>query len=139
MDSNQTGAISEIAVELDLLKRGFNILIPRVTTRYDRIVETNDGRYIRVQIKTARVDRRDGNLRVTYDTPYYAREVDVIAVFDPNGNDIYYVPIQDLPNGAKGFTLRVTPRIYKRVKRSGLDAANYTEFNLKFERRMQLQ
>jgi hypothetical protein len=127
MNSTQIGSISEAAVEWDLLGRGFNVLKPSVTTRYDRLVETDDG-YVRVQVKTARTDVRDGNLRVSYDTPYDQSEVDMIAVFDPSTLNIYYIPINDIPVGAKGFTLRVTKRIYNRRKTAGLDAAKYKTF-----------
>lgn len=127
MNSAQVGSISEAAVEWDLLGRGYNVLTPSVTARYDRLVET-DGGYIRVQVKTARMDVRDGNLRVSYDTPYDSTEIDIIAVFDPGERKVYYIPINDIPTGAKGFTLRITKRVYNRIKSAGLDADKYTDF-----------
>jgi hypothetical protein len=127
MNSTQVGSISEAAVEWDLLGRGFNVLKPSVTTRYDRLVEIGD-KYVRVQVKTARTDIRDGNLRVSYDSPYSSSEIDIIAVFDPATKNIYYIPINDIPTGAKGFTLRVTKRVYNRVKSVGLDAQYYLDF-----------
>lgn len=132
MKSAQIGSISEAAVEWDLLGRGYNVLTPSVTARYDRLVETVGG-FVRVQVKTARTDIRDGNLRVSYDTPYDQSEVDVIAVFDPSTRNIYYIPINDIPTGAKGFTLRVTRRVYNRQKMAGLEASNYKEFPSKEE------
>lgn len=128
MNSAFTGSISEIAVEMDLLKHGYNVLEPRVVSRYDRIVEVAPKVYVQVQIKTARIDKRDGNLRVTYDTPYDFSEIDLIAVYDPKNDTVYYIPIHDIPNGAKGFTLRITQRIYNRTRTVGLDAENYLEF-----------
>jgi hypothetical protein len=127
MNSAQIGSISEAAVEWDLLSRGYNVLTPSVTARYDRLVET-ETEFIRVQVKTARLDVRDGNLRVSYDTPYSSSEIDVIAVFDPRTINIYYIPITDIPNDAKGFTLRLTKRKYKRIKSAGLDADHYKTF-----------
>jgi hypothetical protein len=127
MNSAQVGSISEAAVEWDMLGRGFNVLTPSVTTRYDRLVELN-GKFVRVQVKTARTDLRDGNLRVSYDTPYSSSEIDIIAVFDPITRNIYYIPINHIPKGAKGFTLRVTKRVYNRRKSAGLDAEKYKEF-----------
>jgi PD-(D/E)XK endonuclease len=127
MNSTQIGSISEAAVEWDLLGRGFNVLKPSVTTRYDRLVEI-DGKYVRVQVKTARTDVRDGNLRISYETPYSDDQIDMIAVFDPNTRNIYYIPINDIPVGAKGFTLRVTERKYNRKKSAGLDAYQYLDF-----------
>jgi hypothetical protein len=133
MNSTQVGSISEAAVEWDLLGRGFNVLKPSVTTRYDRAVETENGSFIRVQVKTARTDVRDGNLRVSYDTPYDPSEIDIIAVFEPVTQNVYYIPIEHIPVGAKGFTLRVTKRIYNRTKSAGLDAENYKDFPPKEE------
>lgn len=127
LNSTQIGSISEAAVEWDLLERGFNVLKPSVVTRYDRVVDI-DGNYVRVQVKTARIDRRDGNLRVSYDTPYTDNQIDIIAVFDPNTRNIYYIPINDIPNDAKGFTLRVTPRKYNRKKSAGLESQQYLDF-----------
>lgn len=127
MNSAQIGSISEAAVEWDLLRRGCNVLTPAVTARYDRLVEIK-GRFIRVQVKTARLDVRDGNLRVSYETPYSPSEIDVIAVFDPRTCDIYYIPINDIPDSAKGFTLRLTKRVYNRKKSAGFDADRYKTF-----------
>lgn len=129
MNSAQVGSISEAAVEWDLLSKGYNVLTPSVTTRYDRLVETHHG-FIRVQVKTARTDIRDGNLRVSYDSPYSRSEIDIIAVFEPNSKNIYYIPIDDIPVSAKGFTLRVTKRIYNRRKTAALDASQYIEFSI---------
>ncbi|HDR8003374.1 group I intron-associated PD-(D/E)XK endonuclease [Bacillus cereus group sp. BceL300] len=126
--SAQTGSISEAAVEWDLLRQGFNVLSPAVVTRYDRVVEVAEKNYVRVQVKTARIDARDGNLRVTYDTPYNPSEVDLIAVYSPSNGQVYYIPIDDIPEGAKGFTLRTTERIYNRKKRAGLTANDYKKF-----------
>ena len=127
MNSAQIGSISEAAVEWDLLRRGFNVLTPSVTARYDRLVET-ETEFIRVQVNTARLDVRDGNLRVSYDTPYSSSEIDVIAVFDPRTANIYYISINDIPTEAKGFTLRLTERVYNRKKSKGLDANKYLTF-----------
>lgn len=128
MMPNQVGAVSEAAIELDLLKQGFNVLYPTVPTRYDRLVEIGEQQFVRVQIKSAYVDRRDGNLRVAYSVPYNDDQVDCIAVYDKEGERIFYIPITDLPRDAKGFTLRITERRYKRIKTVGLQAENYTTF-----------
>lgn len=127
MQSNQIGSISETAVELDLLNRGYNVLFPSVPTRYDRLVEIAENDYLRVQVKTARMDKRDGNLRVSYDFPYDKSQIDLIAVYDPTGEQIYYVPIEEIHVGAKGFTLRLHKRKNKR-KTHGLMAVDYTNF-----------
>jgi hypothetical protein len=124
--SIQTGTLSETVIELDVIKHGYNILFPKVTTRYDRIIDLGT-EFKRIQIKTARVDKRDNNLRVTFDVPYDPLTVDYFAVYSPSNDEIYYVPITDIPPTAKGFTIRVTPRKNKRVTGS-LTASDYTKF-----------
>jgi hypothetical protein len=124
--SNQKGALAEMIVETDLLNRGMNVLMPRVPARYDRLVETN-GQYIRVQIKHGRIDVRDGNLRVTWETPYSPEETDLFAVFNPVNKEIYYIPVEDVPNGSKGLTVRLTQRKNRR-QTNAFPAAEYLEF-----------
>lgn len=125
--SIQTGAISEQAVEIDLLRRGYNILEPVVTSRYDLVVETSDRLYIRVQVKTAWLDKH-GNLNVSSGkTPYSSAEVDVIAVYDRDNQNVYYVPI-DVLDGRTLYSLRLRRYKIKRKKGAALMADRYKHF-----------
>lgn len=123
MIPNHVGSISETAVTLDLLGRGYNVLLPTVVCRYDLLVEVPD-RFVRVQVKTARTNR-NGNLRVSWDQPYTKDEVDLIAVYDPRQKRIYYIPIDDIPEGSRSLTIRV-----KRVRgnTSSFKAEKYARF-----------
>lgn len=127
MFSSQVGAISETVVELDLLRQNYNVLYPTVPARYDLLAEVEPKKYISIQVKTARTDVRDGNLRVTYDVPYDKTQVDLIAVYDPKHDKLYYIPVEDIPPENKGFTLRITKRKNKR-KTDSLTASNYKKF-----------
>ncbi len=128
---NHIGATSESAVEFNLLRAGYRVLIPSVISRYDIGVDT-DGRLIRVQVKTGRRDR-SGNLRVTWDGTYRPTEVDVIAAHDHETESTYFVPLTAVPAGSAGFTLRLPASVrgrsmLRRDKRS-LDADQYVSFH----------
>jgi hypothetical protein len=127
MHSNQVGGISETTIVLDLLKQGYNVLEPMIPTRYDRLVEVGEREFTRIQIKTARIDRRDGNLRVTFEEPYTPGQIDFFAVYAPFNDEVYYIPVEDVQAGAKGFTIRLTPRKNKR-KTNSLPADCYLNF-----------
>lgn len=122
---SQVGAVSESIVEADLLRKGYNVCYPKVPTRYDLLCEVGSDKFIRIQVKTAYITET-GNLRVKYEMPYDASQVDVIAVYDPNHDALYYVPIEDIPTNARGFSLRITKRKYNRKsKMRGLTASKY--------------
>lgn len=128
IESNLRGSISETAVTLDLMRRGYNVLMPTVVSRYDLLVEAGDRNFIRVQVKTARIDNRDGNLKATWDRPYSPEEVDVIAIYDPTSNNVFYIPLQDIPC-SKGVTLRIN-RYKRNTTTTALKAEDYTDFPL---------
>lgn len=129
IQTNHIGSVSESAVTLDLLQRGYNVLMPAVISRYDLLLELGDS-YLKIQVKTARTDRRDGNLRVTWERPYSPNEVDIIAVYDPETTNIYYIPLEDISPGSKGLTIRV--KQYKYKKSTGFIAEDYLDFPEKY-------
>lgn len=100
--------MSETAVELDLLRRGFSTSRPTVPSRYDLVVEVS-GRFYRVQTKTGRLDVRNNTLKASFDSPYSPDEVDVIAIYDPGADDVYYVRASDLAHGVTNVTIRFSP------------------------------
>lgn len=128
MLTSQVGGIAEAAVELDLLRRGFNVLRPTVPARYDICVETAPKTTIYVQVKSGSVNRGGDVFISCGKRPYSNAEVDVIAVHCAVLNTVYYVPIDQLRPGVKGFVLRITERRYKRVKSPALQADAFTRF-----------
>ncbi len=86
-----------------------------VNQRYDLILE-NDGRsFLRVQCKTGRL--RDGVIRFSAQSVQsntactraraYAGEVDLFAVYCPDNDRVYVIPVEEVP--ATAMYLRVEP------------------------------
>lgn len=106
-ENARIGSMGEVIVELDCLSRGFNVLRPTATDRYDLVVD--DGRGLRkVQVKVGRFDARQSpaTLKASFETPYTPDEVDVIAVVDQASEVVYYVLATDLVAGVTNVTVR---------------------------------
>jgi PD-(D/E)XK endonuclease len=120
------GQRTEAAICFQLVSRGYRVLLPfGVNQRYDLVLESEEGQFLRAQCKTGRL--RDGviqfkaasiqsNTRRTQ-IRNYAGEVDLFIVFCPENEKVYVVPIQEVPNSC--MNLRVDPprrRQHKRVR-----------------------
>ena len=67
-DSNKKGQISEAAIAARLLQAGYVVLTPYGgTQRYDLVVEDADGKFWRIQCKSAWID--EGGTVLKFDTP----------------------------------------------------------------------
>lgn len=109
------GLRTEAAITAELLKRGFRILQPVGSNqRYDLVVDLGD-RFARLQCKTGRLrngcvlfSARSVRSSMTKTaTRTYAGEVDFFAVYCPETDDVYVVPLEDAAR-ASGC-LRVEP------------------------------
>lgn len=124
MHPAQTGAVSETKVTLALLEQGFNVLLPVVPDRYDLAAQRSERVWF-VQVKTGRIDSRNGTLKASWDEPYSFMQVDVIAVVD--GDNVYYLQTQALEAGTKSVTIRFTPVQHDKATKSFL-ATDCMEF-----------
>lgn len=104
MNSAQIGALSEAKVEAALLGQGYQVLRPVVPDRYDLAVR-KDWRVWFVQVKTGRIDRRNGTLKASWDKPY--QDVHVLAVVWQD--HIYYIPTHLLDPNTTSVTIRFSP------------------------------
>jgi hypothetical protein len=115
----QKGDVAELAVALDLRRRGHRVAFPYgEDCDYDLIVD-RDGSLERVQVKYSRSNGRtlevrtrshsltNGKVRVT--KYYTAAMVDWIAVYDASTSAIYYLPAAILGTGRDQLTLRLAP------------------------------
>jgi hypothetical protein len=117
MNPSQWGAIAELAIALEATKLGIPVLRPVAEGgRYDMVFELH-GQLLRVQCKIgrrrrevvevrARTCRRidGGYLRGTYSPD----EVDAVAVYCPENEQSYLVPITEIPKGGNLY-LRLSP------------------------------
>jgi hypothetical protein len=134
---NQKGAIAEAAVALGATRAGIPVFKPIFEDRrYDFVFEAPTG-LLRVQVKWAR-ERRGAVLVIARTsrivtggrferTTYSTDEVDAVAVYCPDTECCYFIPIFDIP--ASGcMSLRLTQAKNNQLK--GLHSAAEYELNL---------
>lgn len=103
-NTKAVGDISQSQVLAAPIRRGTRVSIPfGDNCRYDLVVE-EEGRFIRIQCKTGRIDR--GAIAFPLASSQYHRggkrrgyqgEVDAFGVFCPENRKTYIIPIVDLP------------------------------------------
>ncbi|MGH2947814.1 MAG: group I intron-associated PD-(D/E)XK endonuclease [Solirubrobacteraceae bacterium] len=119
----EVGQRTEAAILGEFVRRGYRVFVPfGVNHRYDLLLDLGD-RFLRVQCKTGRL--RNGS--VTFRTQSirsnrrgvfrrgYDGEIDLFAVYCPELDRVYAVPIEVAP-GAEGW-LRVDPTVNNQSKR----------------------
>lgn len=116
MDTKRRGIITEIETMMAFVKQGYPVLIPYGNNeRYDYVVDVN-GRFIRIQVKSAftrdggktfKFDARSNKLGASYKayhTYYSSDEIDYFAT-SWNGK-CYLLSVDDCKSGA---VLRMLP------------------------------
>lgn len=117
-DTNCIGDISESAITTRLLCLGYTVLIPYGgNQRYDLMIEDSEGRFWRIQCKTARVNENGTILlfntsihNVTgtnRQARHYRGQCDYFAAYCEKLNKTYLVPVDEV--GIAGARLRLMP------------------------------
>lgn len=134
-DTKTKGSISELKFAAKFIEMGYNILFPYgENQRYDLVIEKNNV-FKRIQIKTASVEKvfirfsirsRDRKTNSTISKNYNG-EVDYFAVFSPELEKYYLIPIEIVENAKSkwNLTLRLEP-----LKRK---TKNITKYSKDFE------
>ncbi len=118
------GQQAEATIIAKLLAVGYNVLVPYLgeNLRYDLLIEDADGKFWRVQCKTGRVDSNqeviDFKAASFYyhqrksGTSYFKRDyhgqIDYFAVYCPDTNGIYLIPIEQATTNSMRLRLRPT-------------------------------
>ncbi len=115
----QKGDLAELAVAMDLRRRGHKVAFPfGEDWDYDLVVE-REGRLERVQVKHVRSDGRvlavpcyslsltAGKVRAK--KRYTAAIIDWLAAWDATTGQCYYLPAKALGGGRSVLTLRLVP------------------------------
>ena len=133
----QKGDTAELAVALDIQRRGYRVLFPfGEDCSYDLAVDRGD-RLERVQVKYTESDGAVVTVRCTAVSVtngkvvntkcYTADEVDWIAVYDATTDRCYYVPASYLGTGRRTMSLRLVPA--RSGRKLGVNwAENFLEF-----------
>jgi hypothetical protein len=117
MNSKNVGDISLSFVIARYLQKSQPVSIPfGDNQRYDLVVESAPNKFSRVQVKTARLQNNGERLAFETCSSYchrggkkhgYAGDVDVFAVYSPDLNKVYVIPVDAI--GTKEGILRLTP------------------------------
>lgn len=111
MDKKTKGGIAELAVAAKLMKIGWSVAFPYgERSRYDLIAEKK-GKFIRVQVKYS--TPKNGALRVNCRSSnnwsvlrYTADQIDVIAAYNPEDGQIYFIPANEINGSVMNLRLR---------------------------------
>lgn len=95
LSTGTTGAISELAVATDLLRRGFEVFRSLSPTASCDLAILRGDRFLRVEVKTGYV--HPGTRRLVYPKPKANRRFDLYAINTKEG--VHYIPsLADLDN-----------------------------------------
>jgi len=109
-DPKKVGEQSEQVIIAQLMAVGYSVLVPvGEYHRYDLVIEDADGKFWRVQCKTAWLEKRLGNEVVKFATSSshyhyrggkydhgrrgYQGQVEYLAVYSPDLDKMYLIPI----------------------------------------------
>ena len=112
------GEVGEMMVTMDLTRKGFVVSTPETaSSAYDKIVDVEEV-LKKIQVKSMKlsdsgliivplVNRKNSSVAKNGrgQTHNYVKLVDYIAVWIKNTDEIYYIPVKDLPKtkGCQGF------------------------------------
>jgi hypothetical protein len=115
-DTTSQGDITEMQVAAALVRRGMRVLRPLSSaTRYDLLIDHDDGRFTRVQCKTGVLRHGSVVFRLYsisgHDTrrKHYSGQADAFGVFCPQTDRAYLVPATAIAECRSFATLRVQP------------------------------
>jgi len=106
------GYIAELAIAAKLIQNGWRVLIPYgENQQYDLVAEKNN-KFIRIQAKYC--TPKNGVLNVNCRSSnnwsvlhYTSKEIDLIAVYNPKGEEVYFIPVSKINHSL--FKIRIEP------------------------------
>lgn len=127
MNTKTVGERSEAHVLAALLKAGYVILMPfGDNQRYDLVIDDGDGKFRRVQVKTARLNSAEDALTfstcstVGYKSKHgrkgYKGQCELFAAYEPSAGSVYLVPVCDVANTSCCLRLKANKRLRKTMR-----------------------
>lgn len=116
MTSKQLGNITEVAVMLEFLKLGYNVLTPYGDCeRYDFVVDIQN-KFYRIQVKTSQEKEEEGKIEFNSSSTHYSdgkcihdsytiEDIDYFATY--YSGKCYLVPVEEA--GKRSTSLRFVP------------------------------
>jgi hypothetical protein len=112
--TNNKGDISEVAIMLDLIDKGYKVSIPYGhDCIYDLIVDRGN-KLEKIQVKTATKDKNGLRIRCRYrvgnikSAKYTKEDIDWIAAYDLSSKSCHYIPAEKLGDGRVTISLRTS-------------------------------
>jgi hypothetical protein len=113
MHTKAKGNVGELAIAKDLTLRGYSVFAELGDLSRIDLIAVKEERLTRVQVKTV-WDSSDGVVGISsrssgpgYSYNYTSRDVDIIALYIADRDDIIYVDIHDVDGSAEGRRGRV--------------------------------
>jgi len=131
--SFEVGAIGEARVIADLTAHGHDVFVPvGGHTAADIVSIQPDGRVIRWQVKARQMTKSTKSIRIGLSAVHpkrggYVRKaydlskIDGFAVYSIEPEGVYYVPVSEVDQDKKSFSLCFGPNAECEVSRNGLD------------------
>lgn len=120
-ERHKNGAIAEAEVQAELVRRGISVSIPTTEESYDMIADTGE-KLIKVQVKNAFLVERSGGKTDAYRAEFRTRhydtsgdvqesrysegDIDAYAIYNPDHDEIYWLPFEDAPETQASRTLK---------------------------------
>lgn len=110
------GNKSEAEIVVRLMRAGYNVLRPCwEDSRYDLVIEDGDGKFWRVQCKTAWLEAHRAVLRFNahsldrkHNKISYRDQIDYFAVYSPDTDKVYFIHVNEVPPTSAPY-LRLEP------------------------------
>ena len=124
-DTNRVGEISEAAIIARFLQLGYTVLTPNGgNQRYDLVIEDDDGKFWRIQCKTAWIDESGAVIRFSTanhnvtgnnrQSRHYRGQCDYFAIYCAELNKTYLTSVDQV--GVSQARLRLVPTKHKQEK-----------------------
>lgn len=135
MHAKQKGNCGELAVALDLARKGYAVFTELGDLSKTDLITLVEGKAIKIQVKARNLDKRTNTLPVStkkdgpnYSYKYTLFDVDIFAILSLDTGDIVYIAAKELLKFSSCMSFRFDDKVYEKDSR-----AHYIKDYLSFE------